>query len=197
MVHYVGNGLGGLVGFELLDLDPDRIQTLTVFGTTAESQISRISSWYEADKIHRLGSSEFLKYWKRSMSKGKHLRRMLAQLFSMTSRMTLELTTVNTGKYDYRSVIRDHDQPMLLMRCDLDRRVNRHLTSTIEMIAGKSECQVVDLLGAGHFANLEKPADFNQALLTFLAQHTEEKLDSSSPEHRHFHQDQTKTKKSA
>jgi hypothetical protein len=75
---------------------------------------------------------------------------------------------------------------MLLMRCDLDRRVNRHLTSTIEVMSRKPECQIIDLHGAGHFANLEKPADFNQALTDFLAKHREEQPVAATPDHARF-----------
>ncbi|HJH28623.1 MAG TPA: alpha/beta fold hydrolase, partial [Methanosarcinaceae archaeon] len=33
-VHFVGNSLGGLIGYELLELDHDLLSSLTTFGTT-------------------------------------------------------------------------------------------------------------------------------------------------------------------
>ena len=40
-VHFVGNSLGGLVGYELLELDSDLLGSLTTFGTTPMLHASR------------------------------------------------------------------------------------------------------------------------------------------------------------
>lgn len=44
-VHYVGNSLGGLIGYELLRLAPERLKTLTTFGTTAALESPRALVW--------------------------------------------------------------------------------------------------------------------------------------------------------
>jgi len=97
----------------------------------------------------------------------------------MTSRLPLELITVNTGKYDYRELLQEHDVPMLVLQCDQDRRVNRHLDSSLELFQHLPGCEVVKLQRTGHFANLERPAVFNEAFLDFLAGHQEPKIKSS------------------
>lgn len=43
-IHFVGNSLGGLVGYELLEMEPARLASLTTFGTTAELHASRATS---------------------------------------------------------------------------------------------------------------------------------------------------------
>ena len=44
-LHYVGNALGGLVGYEFLELEQLRLLSLTTFGTTAELHSSRLNHW--------------------------------------------------------------------------------------------------------------------------------------------------------
>ena len=57
---------------------------------------------------------------------------------------------------------------MLLIRGGLDREINARLASTLAVLREKPGSRVVDLPGAGHFANLEQPEAFNQTLEEFL-----------------------------
>ena len=85
--------------------------------------------------------------------------------------VAVRLLTENIATYDHTPTLRTSTVAMLLLRGELDRSTNRNLASTLAALEGRDDATVVDLAGAGHFANLEQPATFDAALRSFLDRH--------------------------
>jgi len=167
-VHYVGNSLGGLVGYELLEADPDRVSSLTTFGTTAELHSSRFVVWSLLTAIRLLGRRGMAWLISRTASEDKAAAARLGKMYRVVSKDALKLITKNIDDYDYTDIIGKHDIPMMLVKGGLDREINANLDSTLEVLSEKSGCRIVELSEVGHFANMEKPEAFNQVVLDFV-----------------------------
>ena len=167
-VHFVGNSLGGLIGYELLELDHDLLSSLTTFGTTPRLHTSRFILWTLLRMERLLGPKGIAWLVSRSASKDKAVRARLKQMYEMVSKDALELTSMNIADYDYMDTIYRHDIPMILIRGGLDKEINKNLGSVLEIMEQKPSFELVEMPNAGHFANLENPSDFNEILGGFL-----------------------------
>jgi pimeloyl-ACP methyl ester carboxylesterase len=56
-----------------------------------------------------------------------------------------------------------------LIQCEYDNDINKSLKTTLEAMSKNKKAKVVQLKGAGHIANLDKPDEFNQILRELLA----------------------------
>ena len=167
-VHFVGNSMGGLVGYELLEMDEGLLSSLTTFGTTPRLHTSRFTLWTLLTMERLLGPKGIAWLVGRSASKDKAVRARLKQMYEMVSKDALELISMNIADYDYMDTICRHDIPMILIRGGLDREINKNLGSVLEIMGNKPYFELVEIPNAGHFANMEKPLDFNEMLGRFL-----------------------------
>jgi len=167
-VHFVGNSLGGLVGYELLDLDYGLLSSLTTFGTSPRLHTSRFTLGTLLTMQRFLGPKGIAWLVGRSASKDKAVRARLKQMYEMVSKDALELISMNIADYDYMDTICRHDIPMMLIRGGLDSEINKNLGHVLEIMEQKPSFELVEMPNAGHFANMEHSVDFNEILDGFL-----------------------------
>jgi 3-oxoadipate enol-lactonase len=172
-VHYIGSSMGGLVGYELLDMDETLFASLTTFGTAAEMHESFLRMWTLNRLTHMLGSVR-LGQLSGITTDDKKVAHRVAQMFSSANCTCLELTQRHIADYDYTGVLMGHALPMLVIMAEDDQEVNPYLASTLAAAAEKPDFHLVELEGVGHFANMENPGAFNMALQGFLREAKEE-----------------------
>jgi len=165
--HLVGNSLGGLVGFELAATTPERLATLTTFGTAAQLHSSAALVWTVRATVRVLGTTMTGRLAGRSVA-DREVGRTIASLMAEADRRAVGFVSRNIATYDYTPVLRASPVPWLLLRGGLDRGINRVLDTTLAVIDAREDAHLVDLDAAGHFANLEQPAAFDAALEGFL-----------------------------
>jgi 3-oxoadipate enol-lactonase len=171
--HVVGNSVGGLVGFELAATVPRRLSTLTTFGTTAQLHSGAALLWSVRATLRLLGTTGTGRLVARSVA-DREVGRTIAGLIAEADRRALGFVSRNIATYDYIPMLRESTVPWLLVRGSLDRGVNRTLGSTLQVIDARDDAAVIDLVGAGHFANLERPCAFDDALQRFIDRHVTE-----------------------
>ena len=167
-VHFVGNSMGGLVGYELLEMDEGLLSSLTTFGTTARLHSSRFTLRSFLTMLRLLGPKGIAWLVGIFASRDKAVRARLKQMYEMVSKDALELIIMNIADYDYMDTICRHNIPMMLIRGWRDRGINKKLDPVLEIMGNKPYFELVEMTNAGHFANMEKPSDFNEILKRFL-----------------------------
>lgn len=167
-VHFVGNSMGGLVGYELLEINGGLLSSLTTFGTTARLHTSPFTHRMLLTMMRFLGPKGIAWLVGISASKDKAVRTRLKPMYEMVSKNALELITMNIADYDYMDTICRHDIPMMLIRGGKDKEINKNLGPVLEIMGNKPYFELVEMTNAGHFANMEKPSDFNEILKRFL-----------------------------
>ena len=169
-LHFVGNSLGGLVGYELLDLGRPRLLSLTTFGTTAELHSSRLRVWTVVTAIRLLGVRGMAAVVARTGAKDRAVGAEVAKMYRNATKDALLLISRQIADYDYTERLRRAEVPLLLIQGELDEEINAVLGSTLAAIRESRRGAAVCLPGAGHFANLERPEAFNHVLKVFLAE---------------------------
>ncbi len=167
-LHFVGNSLGGLIGYELLSAEPQRLRSLTTFGTTAELGSGRFTYWMAVGSVHLLGVGGVARLVGASASRDKAVGAELAQLYRQVSKTAMLQIPRHIARYDYTATVRSARLPLLLIQGALDKGINAALASTFAALDEAPDARVVPLPDAGHFANLEQPERFNAILSEFL-----------------------------
>ena len=168
--HLVGNSLGGIIGLELARTHPDRLRTLTTFGTAGQLTSSRALVRTMTTGLLVLGTTG-TGWLAGAAVKDRAAGRAIREMFAVADPVAVRLITENIAVYDHTQTLRDSDVPTLLLRCALDRSINKNLASTLKALEVRDDAQVIDMAGAGHFANLEQPEAFDAALRSFLDAH--------------------------
>jgi 3-oxoadipate enol-lactonase len=169
-LHYVGNSLGGLVGYELLQLGHPHLLSLTTFGTTAELHSPRLVYWTVVAMTHLLGVKGVAALIGKTATKDRTVGVQLQSMYRKATKDALLLIARHIADYDYTATLRAADLPLLLIQCALDKEINAALASTLAALDATAQGRVVQLDKAGHFANMEQPDAFNRILETFLGQ---------------------------
>ncbi|NCC33554.1 MAG: alpha/beta fold hydrolase [Chloroflexia bacterium] len=169
-LHVVGNSLGGLVGYALLQHGTPQLHSLTTFGTTAELHRSRFVYWGLVGSVWLLGVNGLARLVGKTGSRDPAVGPQLERLYRQASKAALSLIPQHIANYDYTNVLRQATIPLLLIQGEHDQEINKNLTSTLTALDAAVQAQVAPLVGAGHFANLEQPAAFNELVDTFLTQ---------------------------
>ncbi len=167
-VHLVGNSLGGLVGYELLQLAPGRLRTLTTFGTTAQLTSPASLVWTMTTLQRLLGPRGMGWLFSRTASRDREVAARVGDMCRTADKQALLLVTANIARYDYTPLLGRQTLPILLLRGAFDADINQNLRSTLAALEQTPRFRLVELPGAGHFANLERPDAFDAALADFL-----------------------------
>ncbi len=166
-VHYVGNSMGGNVGYELLKSHPDRVSSFTTFGTTAQLQKSEFTI-----KIlrftYQLMSSNALAYLSSLSGRTKHAKSTIKKMMAQAPKSTILNTIPVLANFDYLDVVKDSTAPAMIIKGDQDVEINKELSSTVQAFEQRGDFQLKTITNAGHFANLDNPEAFNKILGDFI-----------------------------
>ncbi|PZC46347.1 MAG: 3-oxoadipate enol-lactonase [Chloroflexi bacterium] len=181
-VHFVGLSMGTLVGQFLYHLAPERVRSLTLVGALAGFPAKGPLKGFPPDKagdapnmaigeeIATLGMKAFLdqyaKYWFSPSYDPALVRKYTAESYKIAVHSAVAYSRASFG-VDIRDRLRDIHVPTAIIDGEEDGRtpveegeyMNRHIPN----------CSLKVIKGAGHMCNVEKPEEFNRAILGFLA----------------------------
>jgi 3-oxoadipate enol-lactonase len=175
--HVVGLSMGGLIAQEFCALHPGRVRSLVLAGTSAGFPTLFDDAWIEGFLRLRctplrngLGMADIAPANAAGLLAGTADEQVRARALDSLLKLrphtyvkTLEVIARHRVSLDYASV----SVPVLVIVGNEDGimppRGSRHLARAIP------GAQLVILDGAGHLVNLEQPAEFNRAILDFLA----------------------------
>lgn len=166
-VHYVGNSMGGNLGFELLRRAPERLLSLTTFGTTARLHQP---AWLVGllKGLYRILPPSWIARLSSASGQTSEAKATIYELLKSVRRETVLQLMPELAQLDYLEVLSASTVPWLLVQGAADRDINRVLDETLGVHGRGGLHQLVQLDGAGHFANLDQPIAFNQAVADFL-----------------------------
>ena len=167
-VHWVGNSMGGLLGYQVLRDAPDKLQSLATFGITGRQHygpffekiaglsMNLVISLNLIPALGKLGGS--------MVSKTPGVKEKVLKMAQEASEPALKYAHFNVYSFDYLEELAETEVPVLLIRSEHDRAMNMVLGSTLRVLESSEKGTVIEMAGAGHFANLDGPAQFNRIL---------------------------------
>jgi len=165
--HFVGNSMGGNIGYELLNRYENRLQSLTTYGTTGELNTSE-SATKILSFIYKILPVSMIALLASNAGQTKESKQIIKIMMGKMKKKTLLEIIPVLAQFNYLDVIANSKTPYMLIKGANDTDINKALPSTLALFAGRSNCKLVDLENVGHFANLDDPERFNSVLLEFL-----------------------------
>ena len=166
-MHYVGNSMGGNVGYELMKACPDRLLSFTSFGTTGALKKSGFIIWL-MKFIYKLLSMKIIAKLSGSEAVNESSKAKIVEMMSQTKKSTVLNLIPYLGDFDYLDVIKHSKTKAQIIQGDKDKEINKVLESTIETFKQRGDFSLVELENAGHFANLDNPLEFNRIVKEFI-----------------------------
>lgn len=166
-VHFVGNSMGGNIGYELLKSNQNRLLSFTTFGTTAEFHKSRFTVGlmklaYKVLSIKAIGKLS------KAAGATEYSRNKIFDMISQTPKSTIINIIPYLAKFNYIKTIKKNKIPSLIIKGDKDKAINKDIGLTIKTFCEKNNFRLVEMKNTGHFANLDNPKGFNQILNSFI-----------------------------
>jgi len=178
--HLVGQSMGGRIALDFYRRYPERVATLTLVDTSAGS--ARVASAEEVEKFLRLRKQPLLDGRTprdiapsvadtligpdTSAAVRQRVIDSLSELHVDSYLKTLDTVTRYTRVPDFASIT----VPTLVVVGEHDRIATPEYAR--EMAARIPGARLVELAGGSHVSNMDRPEDFNRALLAFLHEHT-------------------------
>lgn len=166
--HFVGCSLGGVVGFELWQRAPHRIQSLTFVGSFAwypESQAyvdNVIASVRSAGTMERFAYERARKL---GLPPGARTDETIAQMACKSVPCYIAATQA-TWTGEYREVLPGISVPSLVVCGENDGVAPPAFSQEIAQSVREGRLEII--AGAGHVANADAPERFNAILRSFL-----------------------------
>lgn len=173
-VHYIGNSMGGNIGYELLKNHPKRLYSLTTFGTTGQLKKSRLTVAAIKMIYHWLGIKT-IAWLSRAAGNTQASKMKIQQMIAQTSKNTIVNCLPHLANFDYLETIQQSSVRVLLLQGAKDKEINQVLTTTIQTLKQRGNFQIRKDETAGHFLNLDSPDWFNKMLEGFVNERTVEK----------------------
>ena len=176
--HIIGLSMGGRIALDLMARSPDRVKTLTLSGTrvsftqrTPEEREEfirlRKKPLVEDDKEPRDIAPIVARALMGARATEAHLQQLVDSISNLHKESYIKAIEASTY-YDRSAALEDIRVPTLLLYGS-DDCLNRPELGR-EISAKIAGARFLEIPGAGHLCNIEAPAEFNDAVLTFLTE---------------------------
>lgn len=158
---WIGNSMGGVIGYEILSRNNNLIKLLITNGTTPvlKSSAFQLKMIKYADQllIKLMKFDGLIRFAAKHSSKYEHAIKDVYDMFSETTGDVIVSSHQILGDYDYGDTIISCDIPLVIIQSPDDKNINNHLKKLPTDLALK----YYELPYSGHIANMEIPKAYN------------------------------------
>lgn len=168
-VHHVGNSLGGILALHLLADHADRFATLATFGTAMALNLPRFTPGLVPWSYRLTGARLMGKLTAWGTTPSPEGRAIVETMIAGFDPQVGRAVTQAVHRYDLFDNAAGFSRPYLMIVGSKDRQVNAALKRFIPRLLALPQFSLVEIEGAGHCANLDRPEAFRETVLEFWA----------------------------
>ncbi|MBI9074004.1 MAG: alpha/beta hydrolase [Desulfatibacillum sp.] len=171
--HYVGNSAGGLTGYEFLSRYPERLKTLTTFGSPGDVDfplwLTRGYGRFMSLVVRVLGQQFYGKVASRAaVCTGDAYQFLIDEVVWEVNWQVVRHVFNSIGKISFVNLLETSTVPILVIHAEKDYGFQRLLRTTYEAEKKNPHLTIKQLANAGHLANLDQPEALNRIIEKFL-----------------------------
>lgn len=166
--HFVGNSMGGVVALDLIGRSPGSVCSLTTFGTVYSLDLPAHISIMRNLVGRILGARRLADMTARSVSERENTQAMVRLIYADLNLDMVAAVQKTLRRYDYRDIAAAFPRPILILRGDRDRHINKYLPETLRALEGRANVHLIDIADAGHFTNTDQPQEIVDRITCFL-----------------------------
>ena len=157
---WIGNSMGGVIGYEVLKTNPNCISKLITNGTTPVLEMSSFarSALVFLDRllIKVMGFKGYLSFAAKHSSQDKSACDLIYQSMKHACKEAIVNSHYYLGFYNYVETMNTYGSRIYILRTSLDKAINGYLKK-IDL----SQVHIIDIPRAGHIFNLEDPQTYH------------------------------------
>jgi 3-oxoadipate enol-lactonase len=170
--HFVGLSMGGATAAALAELHPDRVDRVVVCDSPCMSTPASSQQWAERiavaekDGVAALVDSTLARWFppETLAAKPAHVEKVRAMILSTPVNGFVGCAAA-LADHDYNTKIATAKRPVLFVAGSKDGVTPAAMKDMHKRLAGS---RYVELEGAGHISNLDRPAEFTRAVREFI-----------------------------
>lgn len=166
-VHYVGNSMGGNIGYEILKSKPEVLKSFTTFGTTGQLSTSKLSLSI-MKTTYKILSPKAIGGLSKSAGQTKESKDKILEMMSQVNKESLLAILPCLANFNYLDVIRSSNTPCMILKGEKDKDINKAIKNTVIEFENRGNFKLFEMPDAGHFANLDNPVLFHKVLEGFI-----------------------------
>lgn len=167
-VHWVGNSLGGILGLGVAAEAPQRLASLSLFGTALALNLP-VAGWSFIALDTFPGRRVAAWMTARTTTKDRAGQKIVAAMLNQYDARAAAHIVDHIRRYDLTDAARGWDGPGLVLVGGRDVAVNRALLRQLPVLRDRPNWRIENLPEGGHCANLDATDAWRAALLDFLA----------------------------
>lgn len=165
---WIGNSMGGVLGYHIMKLRPKLIRYLITNGTTPELIVPQIliSLVYLMDKvlIKFMGFKGYIRFAANHATDVVMAKEKLYNIMIKTTPQAIIASHILLGKYSYLEVLKKTNVPITIIKNPKDSEINKYLKKYQKYLDENDLVEVVVFEDTGHIANIEKSAEYNNLI---------------------------------
>lgn len=169
---WIGNSMGGVIGFEVIKQSPGVIRKLIINGTTPRLKYSSmgLKIIYIMDKllIRILGYERYVDIAVKASLKDADKMSWLKELFMAARPETIIMSHQLLGDYDYCKLIQETSTPVVIVKTPDDSAINKYLEKERLWLKNESNVTMDEKSIGGHLVNMEFPEEYNGWLSQYI-----------------------------
>jgi 3-oxoadipate enol-lactonase len=166
-VHWVGNSLGGILGLGVAQDAPERLASLTLFGTALSLNLPPLGGLLPLLDLLP-GRPLAADITARNTTRNKAAWPLIAEMLRQYNGRAVGEIVGHIRRYDLAAAAQGWMGPGLVLVGELDRAVNRVLIPQLQTISDQPNWRVEHLAGGGHCANLDATEAWREAVFEFV-----------------------------
>ena len=163
---WIGNSLGGVLGYEMLKKAPEKIEMIITNGTTPELIMSKATvkfiSFFDKLLLKVMKFDGYIKFASKHSSKMQPVQEVVYQIFKETSPQAIVASHLMLANYSYVETINKSDIPIVIIKAPYDTDINKYIMKIDRILKQNENVKFVEFENAGHIANLERPEKYSQ-----------------------------------
>lgn len=169
---WVGNSMGGVVGYEVIHTHPSMISMLITNGTSPKivlpSYAIKMVRFFDRMLIRLMKLEGYIRFAVNNTTNNKKVQNKLYDIMIKTSPDAIVASHVALSSYDYLNTIRNTDIPITIIQTPYDKDINKYLDKLASFLKQNQHVRYMRIENAGHIVNMECPDEYNRLLESII-----------------------------
>lgn len=169
---WVGNSMGGVIGYEIIKQGLLPIKMLITNGTTPElvfpKSMLKMINWLDNFIIKKIGFDKYIRFAINNTTKYNEAREKLYTMMIQTYPYAIIQSHQLLGNYSYINIINEGRVPVIIIMTKADKDINKSILKAKKRLSNTANIKVIQLNQYGHIFNMEAPQAYNHQLEILL-----------------------------
>lgn len=164
---WIGNSMGGVIGYSALDKHPRMIKHLITNGTTPMLRLSKLSvllmAFIDRLLMKILGFKGYVKFAAKHATHIESVKSVILDFMKQTGKKAILVSHETLNYYDYQALLKESPFKITIIKGGKDQGINKYLKK-----CDLSDIQIIYRENAGHIYNVENPEGYNKTVESII-----------------------------